>query len=172
MDFKITLLPGDGIGPEVTASVQRVLETVEKKYNHTFNMQEELIGGAAIDATGDPLPEKTVEACKASDAIFMGAIGGPKWDNPNAKVRPEQGILRIRKALNVYANIRPLNVFPSLFEKSPLKSHLLEGVDFVVVRELTGGIYFGAKTRGDDYATDECRYSIMEVERITKINTF
>ena len=169
MNFNITLLPGDGIGPEVIAEVVKIFKKVEEKYNHTFNLQEELIGGAAIDATGDPLPQKSIDACKASDAIFLGAIGGPKWDDPNSKVRPEQGILKIRKELNVYANIRPLSVFPSLFDRSPLKSHLLEGVDFIVIRELTGGIYFGAKTRGDDYATDECRYSVMEVERITKV---
>ena len=169
MNFKIALLPGDGIGPEVTAEVVKVFKKVEETYNHTFELTEELIGGAAIDACGEPLPQKTIDTCKQSDAIFMGAIGGPKWDDPNSKIRPEQGILKIRKELNVYANIRPLNVFPSLFDRSPLKNHLLEGVDFIVIRELTGGIYFGEKTRGEDYATDECRYSIMEIERITKI---
>ena len=169
MTFNITLLPGDGIGPEVTREVVRVLEKIGTVYNHQFIFDTQLIGGAAIDAKGDPLPEETVTSCASADAIFLGAIGGPKWDDPNAKVRPEQGILRIRKALNVFANLRPVTVYPQLFEKSPLKSHLLDGVDIMVVRELTGGIYFGEKTRGDRFAIDECKYTIEEIERITEV---
>ncbi|MCW8879514.1 MAG: 3-isopropylmalate dehydrogenase [Kangiellaceae bacterium] len=169
MTIKIACLPGDGIGPEVADSVVSVLEAVGKKYNQNFEVNKYLIGGCAIDETGEPLPQVTIDACKNADAVFLGAIGGPKWDDPNAKVRPEQGLLKLRAELGVFSNIRPLTVFPKLLDASPLKPELLENVDFVVVRELTGGIYFGEKYRGTDYATDECKYSEKEVERIAKV---
>lgn len=169
MSYQIACLPGDGIGPEVAESVVQVLKAVGKKFNHDFDVKDYLIGGCAIDAAGQPLPKETVDACKAADAVFLGAIGGPKWDDPNAPVRPEQGLLQLRGELGVFSNIRPLTVFPKLLDASPLKPELLENVDFVVVRELTGGIYFGEKKRGDDFATDECRYSVNEVERITQV---
>ncbi len=169
MKFTIACLPGDGIGPEVSESVVRVLNAIAEKFSHQFEMSDYLIGGCAIDATGNPLPEETINACKSADAVFLGAIGGPKWDDPNNKVRPEQGLLKLRSELNVFSNIRPLTVFPTLLDASPLKPELLKNVDFIVVRELTGGIYFGAKHKGKDFATDECRYSVREVERITKV---
>ncbi len=169
MKFTIACLPGDGIGPEVSESVVRVLNAIAEKFSHQFEMSDYLIGGCAIDATGNPLPEETINACKSADAVFLGAIGGPKWDDPNNKVRPEQGLLKLRSELNVFSNIRPLTVFPTLLDASPLKPELLKNVDFIVVRELTGGIYFGAKHKGKDFATDECRYSVSEVERITKV---
>ncbi|MET1254051.1 3-isopropylmalate dehydrogenase [Aliikangiella maris] len=169
MSINIVCLPGDGIGPEVTESVISVLNAVADKFKLEINIDQQLIGGAAIDATGDPLPAKTVSACQNADAVFLGAIGGPKWDDPNAKVRPEQGLLRLRSAMGVFSNIRPLTVFPELVDASPLKPKVLEGVDFIVVRELTGGIYFGDKHRGENFATDECRYSVEEIERITKV---
>lgn len=169
MSFQIACLPGDGIGPEVTESVVQVLTAVGEKFGHQFIINTHLIGGCAIDATGEPLSLSTVDACKSADAVFLGAIGGPKWDDPNAKVRPEQGLLKLRQELGVFSNIRPLTVFPKLLDASPLKPELLENVDFVVVRELTGGIYFGEKNRGKDFATDECRYSVAEVERITRV---
>lgn len=168
MKAQITVLPGDGIGPEVTTQAVRVLKTIADGFGHDFQFQEALIGGCAIDATGDPLPQETKEACANSDAVLLGAIGGPKWDDPNASVRPEQGLLGLRKLLGTYANLRPVNVFPSLFAASPLKDNRLHGVDFVVVRELTGGIYFGAKTRTKDTATDLCTYTVEEVERIIR----
>lgn len=169
MTIKIACLPGDGIGPEVADSVVTVLEAIGKKYNKNFEISRYSIGGCAIDETGEPLPQETIDACKNADAVFLGAIGGPKWDDPNAKVRPEQGLLKLRAELGVFSNIRPLTVFPKLLDASPLKPELLKDVDFVVVRELTGGIYFGEKYRGADYATDECKYSEKEVERITKV---
>ena len=169
MGIKIACLPGDGIGPEVTTAVTKVLNSVARNFNHSIEITEYLIGGAAIDAVGDPLPEATISGCKDSHAVFLGAIGGPKWDDPKANVRPEQGLLKLRSELGVFANIRPLTVFPSLLKASPLKPEILENVDFIVVRELIGGIYFGEKYRGSDFATDECRYSISEVERITRV---
>ena len=169
MGIKIACLPGDGIGPEVAESVVDVLNAVSKKFDRNFEINHYLIGGCAIDETGEPLPQETIDACRDADAVFLGAIGGPKWDDPNAKVRPEQGLLKLRSELGVFSNIRPLTVFPKLLGASPLKAELLQDVDFVVVRELTGGIYFGEKTRGEDFATDECRYSVEEVERITKV---
>jgi 3-isopropylmalate dehydrogenase len=165
----ITLLPGDGVGPEVAAAGRRVLESVAERYGHDFAFSEHLIGGAAMDASGDPLPPETVSACKEADAIFLGAVGGPKWDDPNAKVRPEQGLLGIRAALGVYANLRPVKVYPELADASPLKNEKLDGVDFIVVRELTGGIYFGEKTRDATSASDLCTYSVTEIERIVRI---
>lgn len=168
MKARIVTLPGDGVGPEVTAAAVAVLEAVATHYEHEFAFDEHLIGGAAIDATGAPLPAAALEACKAADAVLLGAVGGPKWSDPNAPVRPEQGLLALRAALGVYANLRPLTVHPALAELSPLKNEKLKGVDVLFVRELTGGAYFGAKTKGADYATDECRYTEAEVERVTR----
>ncbi len=169
MDALITLLPGDGIGPDVTDCAQAVLETVGTEYGHNFTFDEQLIGGAAIDACGDPLPPQTVESCKRADAVFLGAVGGPKWSDPNAKIRPEQGLLKIRSVLGVYANIRPVKVHPELMAASPLRPEFLEGVDLIVVRELTGGIYFGEKTRDATSASDLCRYTVSEIERIVRV---
>ena len=165
----ITLLPGDGIGPDVTESARQVLEAVADRHGHTFTFREALIGGAAIDALADPLPDETVEACKAADAVFLGAVGGPKWADPNAPVRPEQGLLELRSVLGVYANLRPVRIYPELASASPLRPEFLEGVDMLVIRELTGGIYFGTKTRTDDAASDLCEYTAAEIERIVRV---
>jgi 3-isopropylmalate dehydrogenase len=169
MKFRIACLPGDGIGPEVTHAVKSVLSKVGEKFSIELDIQDYLIGGCAIDATGQPLPQNTIDACLNADAVFLGAIGGPKWDRPDATVRPEQGLLQLRRSLGVFANIRPLTVFPSLLAASPLKPERLANVDLVVVRELTGGIYFGEKYRRGDYAVDECRYSEAEIVRITRV---
>ncbi len=164
----IVLLPGDGIGPEVTDAARQVLERVAAKFTHDFSFDEHLIGGAAIDATGNPLPDETVAACEASDAVLLGAVGGPKWSDPNAAVRPEQGLLEIRSVLGVYANLRPVTVYPELAAASPLRPELLEGVDLLVMRELTGGIYFGEKQRDETSASDLCTYHTHEIERIVR----
>ncbi len=164
MKYNIACLAGDGIGPEVTPAVVAVLNCIAKQFDHQFDIQQHLIGGAAIDQHGVPLPDETLTACKSADAVFLAAIGGPKWDQ--SEVRPEQGLLKLRSELGVYANIRPLTMFPQLQSSSPLKPEILAGTDFIIVRELTGGIYFGDKKRFDDYAIDECRYSVKEVERI------
>ena len=173
MNFKIAKLPGDGIGPEIVDEAVKVLEAVGKKYGHEFQFEFGHVGAAAIDATGDPFPEETLQLCMESDAVLFGAIGDPKYDNdPKAKVRPEQGLLAMRKSLGLYANIRPVTAFESLIEKSPLKSELISGVDFVVVRELTGGIYFGeprGRSEQGDKAFDTCIYTKPEVERILKL---
>ncbi len=168
MQADLTILPGDGVGPEVAAAAVEVLKAVAEQGGHTFRFAEHLIGGAAIDAEGDPLPDATRQACLEADAVLLGAVGGPKWSDPDAKVRPEQGLLGLRAALGVYANLRPLRVHPKLAALSPLKEERLRDVDFVVVRELTGGAYFGAKTRTEDSATDECTYSVAEVERVVR----
>ncbi|HUH56179.1 MAG TPA: 3-isopropylmalate dehydrogenase [Rhodanobacter sp.] len=168
MKARIVTLPGDGVGPEVTAAAVAVLQAVAGHYGHEFSFDEQLIGGCAIDATGEPLPAATLAACKQADAVLLGAVGGPKWSDPNAKVRPEQGLLGLRAALGVYANLRPLQVHPALADLSPLKNERLQGVDVLFVRELTGGAYFGAKTRTDDTATDECKYTVAEVERVAR----
>jgi len=165
----ITLLPGDGIGPEVTACGKQVLDVIAEKHGHTFEYREELIGGAAIDAVGDPLPPATEESCAAADAVLLGAVGGPKWSDPNAAIRPEQGLLKLRSVLGVYANIRPVKIYDELAGASPLKAEILQGVDMLVVRELTGGIYFGKKTRTDSSASDLCEYSVEEIERIVRV---
>jgi 3-isopropylmalate dehydrogenase len=169
MEAVITLLPGDGIGPEVTAAARRVLEEVATRHGHVFDFDEQLIGGAAIDATGSPLPPATAASCERADAVFLGAVGGPKWSDPNAAVRPEQGLLGLRSLLRAYANLRPVKVFAELMAASPLKPEKLVGVDLLVVRELTGGIYFGAKERKADSASDVCTYQVMEVERIVRV---
>lgn len=168
MNAHIAVLPGDGIGPEVTAAAVAVLRGMAGQAGHAFAFTEHAIGGCAIDATGDPLPAATIEACRAADAVLLGAVGGPKWSDPNAPVRPEQGLLALRATLGVYANLRPLRVHPRLAALSPLKAEHLHGVDLVFVRELTGGAYFGRKTREGDVAIDECRYSVAEVERVVR----
>src|SRR5690242_3649044 len=143
MHADIVVLPGDGIGPEVTAAAVAVLRAVARVHGHRFDLHEHAIGGAAIDASGEPLPAATLAACRAADAVLLGAVGGPKWSDPNAKVRPEQGLLALRKGLGLYANLRPVQPHAATLGAAPIKPHLLAGVDLVVVRELTGGIYFG-----------------------------
>jgi 3-isopropylmalate dehydrogenase len=165
---RIAVIAGDGIGPEVIAEGVRVLERVARKFGHEFQMNAAPFGGAAIDLTGDPLPKTTLDECLAADAVLLGAIGGPKW-GPSAKVRPEQGLLRIRRELGLYANLRPIKLHPALRDASALKPEILDGVDLVFVRELTGGIYFGEKTRTATQATDLCSYSVVEIERITRV---
>jgi 3-isopropylmalate dehydrogenase len=168
MKATIAVLGGDGIGPEVVGETLKVLNVVAKKFGHSFTFNEALLGGIAIDRTGTAMPDETVTICKAADAVLLGAVGGPKWDDPKAKVRPEQGLLGIRKALGLFANLRPVTIHPALSAASPLKAELLEGVDMVVVRELTGGIYFGEKKREGDRAYDVCEYTVPEVERIVR----
>ncbi len=173
MKYKIGVLAGDGIGPEIVEQAIKVLNSVGKKFNHEFEYTEALVGAVAIDRVGDPYPEATHKLCMDSDAILFGAIGDPKYDNnPNATVRPEQGLLAMRKKLGLYANIRPVTTFPSLLHKSPLRQDLIEGADFVVVRELTGGIYFGEpRGRSEDRKTafDTLIYTHEEIERIVKL---
>jgi len=169
----IALLPGDGIGPEVIGAAARVIEAVGARFGHSFQFETSQIGGTAIDATGVPLPDATLATCRAAHAVLLGAVGGPKWDSPRARVRPEQGLLGLRRELGLFANIRPVRPYPSLVSASPLRPELLRDVDLVVVRELTGGIYFGAKTLdrvGDgERATDLCTYTTEEIERITRV---
>lgn len=172
MQKHIAVIPGDGIGPEVTAQAVRVLNAVAQQYGHEFTYENCLMGADAIDKTGDPLPQATIDTCLKSDAILFGAIGHPKYDNdPTAKVRPEQGLLRIRKVLELFANIRPVTSYASLYHLSPLKEHALENVDFVIFRELTGGIYFGKKelNAAGDVALDECTYSSVEINRVSEL---
>src|SRR3954465_10153018 len=160
----IVTLPGDGIGPEILAAARRVLDAVGE-----FTYDEHAFGGAAIDAHGTPLTDETLAACRGADAVLLAAVGGPKWDStdPGAP-RPEQGLLALRKGLGLYANLRPVRPFAALLDASPLKRDLIEGTDMLVVRELTGGIYFGAKERTDNRASDLCEYSVEEIERITR----
>jgi 3-isopropylmalate dehydrogenase len=171
MHKKIAVLPGDGIGPEVVSEAIKVLNAIAKKYDHVFEYNEALIGAIAIDNTRTPLPDETLKVCNQSDAILFGAIGHPKYDNdPNAKIRPEQGLLKLRKSHGLFANIRPVKSYEILFDASPLKNKILENVDFVVFRELTGGIYFGEKGRKDNTsAYDICSYSQEEIKRIAHI---
>lgn len=164
--FDIVILPGDGVGPEVTAAARSVLSVIGDFFEHRFRFHEHLIGGAAIDATGDPLPPETVSACLGADAVLLGAVGGPQWDG--GKRRPEEGLLGLRKAMGLFANLRPLQVSPVLAHRSPLKREIVEGVDLIVFRELTGGVYFGEKTRTADRATDLCVYTVPEIERIAR----
>src|SRR6187455_459523 len=168
MKAHIAVIAGDGIGPEVVAEGVRVLEQVGKRFGHEFQLDEAPFGGIAIDLTGDPLPQTTLDLCLAADAVLLGAIGGPKW-GPSSPVRPEQGLLRLRRELGVYANLRPIKLHPALRDASVLKPEILDGVDLVFVRELTGGIYFGEKTRTATHATDLCSYSVAEIERITRV---
>jgi 3-isopropylmalate dehydrogenase len=170
--FRIAVINGDGIGPEVTAQAIKVLDAVGERFEHKFQYNHGLMGADAIDKTGNPLPDATLELCMQSDAILFGAIGHPKFDNdPAAKVRPEQGLLKLRKSLQLFANIRPVNTYPSLHHLSPLKQDRLEDVDFVIYRELTGGIYFGKKETSADgaEASDLCVYNRSEIERIAHL---
>src|ERR671911_2439424 len=161
---RIVTLPGDGIGPEILAAATRVLDAVG-----TFAYEEHRFGGAAIDAHGTALTDETIAACERADAVLLAAVGGPKWDSTDAKAdRPERGLLGLRKELGLYANLRPVRPLPALYDASPLKRELIEGTDLLVVRELTGGIYFGAKTRSDGYASDLCEYTTPEIERIAR----
>jgi 3-isopropylmalate dehydrogenase len=169
MKAHIAVLGGDGIGPEVVAEGLRVLRAVARTHGHELEFAELPFGGAAIDSHGDPLPPETLRVCLRADAVLLGAIGGPKWSSPSAKVRPEQGLLKLRKELGVYANLRPVKLQPSLVNASTLKPEVLEGVDLVFVRELTGGIYFGEKKRDSHCASDLCTYTVPEVERITRV---
>jgi 3-isopropylmalate dehydrogenase len=169
MQAKIAVLAGDGIGAEVTAEAVRALEAVAARFEHRFVFEPALIGGAAIDATGEPLPASTLALARQADAILLGAVGGPKWSDPNAAVRPEQGLLQLRKSLGLFANLRPVVPHPALLDASPIKPALLRGVDIMVVRELTGGIYFGEKSRTATEAVDVCRYSVAEIERVVRL---
>lgn len=170
MKLKIALLPGDGIGPEIVGEAVKVLDSVAVKYGHQFEYKKALVGACAIDATGDPYPAETHAVCESSDAVLFGAIGDPKYDNnPAAKVRPEQGLLRMRKSLGLFANLRPLAVFDSLADRSPLKTEIVKGADFICVRELTGGMYFGrpqGRSEDGNTAYDTCVYTREEIERI------
>jgi len=173
MSFQITLLPGDGIGPEIISAAVAVLEKVGMLCGHSFEFSEHLIGGIAIDRTGNPLPEETIAACRASDAVLLGAVGGPKWDDPAAKVRPEQGLLGIRKALSLFANLRPIRPFEELLDASPLKREIVQGTDILFFRELTGDVYFGESGRtgtpGNETAFQQMVYSTHEIERIVRL---
>jgi len=169
MKASIAVLAGDGIGGEVTAEAVRALERVASRFDHRFEFESALLGGAAIDATGAPLPPPTLALAQRADAVLLGAVGGPKWSDPNAPVRPEQGLLQLRKALGLFANLRPVVPHPAVLHASPIKAELLHGVDIMVVRELTGGIYFGEKTRTATEAVDVCRYSVMEIERVVRL---
>jgi 3-isopropylmalate dehydrogenase len=175
MNAKIVLLPGDGIGPEVVGEARRVLDAVAALFGHQFEYAEHLLGGCAIDATGTAMPEATLRACQSAQAVLLGAVGGPKWDDPQAKTRPEQGLLAIRKGLGLYANLRPVKAIPSLARLSPLKPERVAGVDFIVIRELTGGLYFGqpkgrsATPEGGEQAVDTLVYTDVEIRRIVRL---
>jgi len=173
MSYKIVLLPGDGIGPEIVSAAVEVLKKIGTLCGHSFTFETHLIGGIAIDQTGNPLPDETVAACKASDAILLGAVGGPKWDDPSAKVRPEQGLLGIRKALSLFANLRPIKPFEELLDASPLKREIVEGTDILFFRELTGDVYFGESGRygsgKEETAFQQMIYSVGEVERVVRL---
>jgi 3-isopropylmalate dehydrogenase len=172
MDAKIVVLGGDGIGPEVTAEARKVLEAVARKYAHHFEFDHQMMGGCAIDAFGNSLPDATIEACRGADAILLGAVGGPKWDNPNAPDRPERGLLALRKSLNLFANVRPVKLHPQLISASTLKEEVLQGVDLVVIRELTGGVYFGPRQEAGEAgveAYDTMLYTRPEIERVLRL---
>jgi len=168
MSTRIVLLPGDGVGPEVTAQTRRVLEAASQGFGLDLSFEEADMGGVAIDSAGVPLPDATLAACKSADAVFLGAVGGPKWDKVPVAIRPEQGLLGLRKALGLFANLRPVKTIPALADASPLKTERLEGVDIMVVRELTGGIYFGKRNRSELSAFDTCEYTVPEIERVCR----
>ncbi len=172
MKLQIALLPGDGIGPEVIQQAVKVLNAIAEKFNHTFTYHKGIVGACAIEKFGTPLPNQTLKICTESDAIMFGAIGDPKYDKePNAKIRPEQGLLQLRKKLGLFANIRPVTTYNSLLHKSNLKEQIIDGTDFIIYRELTGGIYFGEKklSDGGTIATDSCKYSVEEIDRIAHL---
>jgi 3-isopropylmalate dehydrogenase len=174
VQFSITVLPGDGIGPDVVDEAVKVLEAVGRRFDHQFELRYGIVGGLAIDETGTPLPDKTLELCRDADAILFGAVGGPQWESPEAKVRPEDGILAIRKGLGLYANLRPVKVYAALINSSPIKPALLQGVDMIVVRELTGGLYFAKpkrrwSTSRGRRGVDTLRYTEQEIVRILKV---
>jgi 3-isopropylmalate dehydrogenase len=173
MQARIVLLPGDGVGPEVVAEAQKVLEAIAQRFGHGFSFETHLMGGCAIDATGEPLPASTLAACKQSDAVLLGAVGGPKWDDPKAKTRPEKGLLAIRQGLGLYANLRPVKSYPELLASSPLKPERAKGVDLLVLRELTGGLYFGKQYREQTdkgvKVVDTLEYHDFEIRRIVKL---
>lgn len=169
MTHRIVMLPGDGVGPEVAGEARRVLEAAAGRFGFEVEIAEALIGGAGYDAAGSPLPDETLTACTCAHAVFLGAVGGPKWDAIPVASRPEQGLLGLRKALGLFANLRPVATSPELLDASPLKSERLEGVDIVVVRELTGGIYFGRKERTETSAVDTCEYTVPEIERVCRV---
>jgi 3-isopropylmalate dehydrogenase len=169
MKARITVLGGDGIGPEVTEQAVRVLQAVAARFGHEFEFMPALIGGAAIDASGSALPPRTIDACRSSAAVLLGAVGGPQWSDPGARVRPEQGLLELRRTLGLFANLRPVRTMPSMLDASPLKPEIVRGADILVVRELTGGIYFGRKSRTAHEAEDVCSYTAEEIERVTRV---
>jgi 3-isopropylmalate dehydrogenase len=169
MKARIAVLGGDGIGPEVTDVAVEVLRAVAVRFAHEFEFAAAVIGGAAIDATGSPLPPRTLAACRDSDAVLLGAVGGPRWSAVDARARPEQGLLDLRRALGLFANLRPVRTLPAVLEASPLKPEFVRDVDIMVVRELTGGIYFGRKKRTAREAEDVCSYTTAEIERVTRV---
>jgi 3-isopropylmalate dehydrogenase len=173
VSFRIVSLPGDGIGPEVVSQARRVLIAVGELFGHRFEFEEKLMGGCAIDATGNPLPDDTLAACRHCDAVLLGAVGGPKWDDPSAKTRPEAGLLRIRKELQLFANLRPIKPSPHLLDASPLRREIVAGADILFVRELTGGLYFGDSGRRPHASGEEAynvmTYTTLEVERVVRL---
>ena len=171
MKFSIAVMPGDGVGPEVTAEALKVLDAVSSRFGHVFDLSYGRVGGNAIDDFGTALPDETAAMSESTDAVLFGAVGGPKWDSPDAKTRPEDGMLALRKGMKVFANLRPVKVYPSLINSSPIKPHLLKGVDVLIVRELTGGLYFARpkrrwQTSRGRRGVDTLRYSEREIERI------
>ncbi len=168
---KIALLPGDGIGPEVLQAAVTVLDTLSGKFGHEFEYEEALIGGIAIDKTGSPLPDETVRVCESADAVLLASVGGPQWSDPTSKVRPEQGLLNIRQHFGLFANLRPVKTYPALAEHVPLRADLLQGVDMLIVRELTGGLYFGKRQEQEDGqdAFDTMYYTVPEVSRVAHV---
>jgi len=175
VNFNLVVLPGDGVGPEVVDEAVKVLKTVGKRFKHNFNLNNRLVGGAAIDTEGVAVSQETLQLCKKADAVLLGAVGGPKWDDPLARVRPEDGLLELRKSLGLFANLRPVKVFPMLVDSTNLKPEVIKGVDFIFVRELTGGLYFGQPKKrwqtdeGQRMAVDSMLYSDKEIERIVRV---
>jgi len=175
MQVEITLLPGDGIGPEVVAEAVKVLHAVGRKFGHTFEFKEALVGGIAIDETGSPLPDESLELCQQADALLLGAVGGPQWSDPKAPVRPEQGLMKLRKEFDLFANIRPVKVYPALADASTLRKEVIENIDMVIVRELTGGLYFGQPQGRQDNAQgraalDTLHYTEHEIRRLMRVS--
>ncbi len=174
MQFDLAVLPGDGIGPDVATEAIKVLQAIGNRFGHNFNLRYGLIGGIAIDETGTALPDDTLKMCRSSNAVLLAAVGGPKWDDPQAKVRPEDGLLALRKGLGLFANLRPVKVLPMLVDSTTLKPKVIDGVDLIFVRELTGGLYFGRpkrqwQTSRGRRAVDTMAYSEQEIERIVRV---